>query len=62
MHLKTVLHVRFSCPHSAELCGVPATGKKISFEALEIFRVANQQIVESWGYWPDMQMKEMLLN
>lgn len=62
MHLKTVLHVRFSCPRSAELCEVPATGKKIRFEALEIFRMENQKIVETWGYWPDMHMKEMLLN
>jgi predicted ester cyclase len=59
---KVAVRLRFTGTHSAELCGVPATGKKISFEALEIFRVANQQIVESWGYWPDMQMKEMLLN
>lgn len=59
---KVAVRLRFTGTHSAELCGVPATGKKISFEALEIFRMENQQIVESWGYWPDMQIKEMLLN
>ena len=59
---KVAVRLRFTGTHSAELCGVPATGKKISFEALEIFRIKNHQIAESWGYWPDMQVKEMLLN
>lgn len=59
---KVAVRVRFTGTHSAELCGVPATGKKISFEALEVFRMENQQIAESWGYWPDMQIKAMLLN
>ena len=59
---KVAVRLRFTGTHSAELCGVPATGKKISFEALEIFRMENQKIAESWGYWPDMQIKEMLRN
>lgn len=50
----------FTGTHSAELCGVAATGKKIRFEALEIFRIENGKIAESWGYWPDMQILELL--
>ena len=38
---KVAVRARFFGTHSAELCGVPATGKKISFEALEIFRIEN---------------------
>ena len=59
-HERIAVRARFTGTHSAELCGVPATGKKISFEALEIFRVKNGKIVESWGYWPDMQILELL--
>ena len=59
-HERIAVRARFTGTHSAELCGVPATGKKISFEALEIFRMKNGKIVESWGYWPDMQILELL--
>ena len=59
-HERIAVRARFTGTHSAELCGVPATRKKISFEALEIFRVKNGKIVESWGYWPDMQILELL--
>ena len=59
-HERIAVQARFTGTHSAELCGVPATGKKISFEALEIFRIENGKIAESWGYWPDMQILELL--
>ena len=59
---KVAVRACFIGTHSAELCGVPATGKRICFEALEIFRLDNGKTPESWGYWPDMQIKEMLIN
>lgn len=37
------------------------TGKQISFEALENFRVVANQIVESWGYWPDKEIEQKLM-
>ena len=33
---------------------------KISFEALENFKVVNGKIVESWGYWPDREIENKL--
>ena len=57
---KVTVRARFTATHSAEAYGIPATGKRIRFEALEIFRIENQRIAESWGYWPDMQIREML--
>lgn len=54
------VRVRFTGVHTGECMGVPATGKKISFEALENFRVQEGKIVESWGYWPDQQIYAML--
>ena len=58
---KVTIRARFTGTHSAPFYDVPATGKRISFEALEIFRMENAIIAESWGYWPDMQIREMLL-
>lgn len=57
---KVTVRAQFTATHSAEAYGIPATGKRIRFEALEIFRMENRQIVESWGYWPDMQIRELL--
>lgn len=46
--------------HSGTCMGIAATGKRISFEALENFRVVDGKIVESWGYWPDKEIEEKL--
>lgn len=46
--------------HSGTCMGIVATGKKISFEALENFKVVDGKIVESWGYWPDKEIEEKL--
>lgn len=40
--------------------GIPATGKRIVFEALENFRVVEGRIAESWGYWPDLEIERKL--
>lgn len=55
------VRVRFEGIHTGMCMGVPATGKKISFEALEFFKVENEKIVESWGYWPDKDIEQQLL-
>ncbi len=52
--------VLYSGVHSGECMGIPATGKRISFEALENFKVVNGKIVASWGYWPDKEIEEKL--
>ena len=57
---KVAVRARFTATHSAEAYGIPATGKRICFEALEIFRMENGKIAESWGYWPDLQIRQML--
>ena len=57
---RVAVRVRFTATHSGEILGIAPTGKKISFEALEIFRIENDRIVESWGYWPDLHIKGLL--
>ena len=58
---KVAIRVLFQGIHTGICMGVPATGKKICFEALEYFRVDNGKIVESWGYWPDKEIERQLL-
>lgn len=57
---RVAARVQYSGIHTGECMGIPATGKKIQFEALEIFKIHNQVIQESWGYWPDLAIKESL--
>lgn len=47
--------------HTGDCMGIPATGKRIRFEALENFRVEDGKIVESWGYWPDKEIAGKLM-
>ncbi len=54
--------VRYEGIHTGECMGIPATGKKISFEALENFKVENGVITESWGYWPDKEIEHKLIS
>lgn len=46
--------------HAGTCMGIPATGKHITFEALENFKVENGKITESWGYWPDKEIEQKL--
>lgn len=52
--------IQFEGTHIGECLGIPATGKRIAWEALENFKVVDGKVIESWGYWPDLQMKELL--
>lgn len=52
--------IRYKAVHIGECMGISATGRNISFEALENFKVADEKIVESWGYWPDKEIETLL--
>jgi steroid delta-isomerase-like uncharacterized protein len=54
------VRLAFSGTHSGTYADVPASGKFISWEALENFRVQNDKIIESWGYWPDSEMLKQM--
>ncbi|MBD2278988.1 MULTISPECIES: ester cyclase [Aphanizomenonaceae] len=53
---KVVFRGCFTATHLGEFLGIPSSGAKIKFEALEIFKVENQKITESWGYWPLLEI------
>lgn len=52
--------IRYKAVHIGECMGIAATGRNISFEALENFKVEDGKIVESWGYWPDKEIEALL--
>lgn len=57
---KVVGRFKFSATHSCDYMGVKPTNKRLEWEAIEIFRIENGKIVESWGYWPDSEIKDKL--
>lgn len=52
--------IKYTGVHTGNCMGIEATGKMISFEALENFKLENGIIMESWGYWPDLYIKDYL--
>nr|WP_302597155.1 ester cyclase [uncultured Cellulosilyticum sp.] len=52
--------IKYTGVHTGNCMGIEATGKTISFEALENFKLEQGIITESWGYWPDSYIKEYL--
>ncbi|XGB41660.1 MAG: ester cyclase [Nodosilinea sp. LVE1205-7] len=49
---KVAFRGRFSATHLGTFLGVEPTNSRIEFEALELFKIKNHKIIESWGYWP----------
>lgn len=50
----------FRATHKNEFLGIKATNKVIEWEAIEIFKIKKGKIIESWGYWPDSEIKSKL--
>lgn len=46
--------------HEGELLGVPPTGNKVEFSAIDIVRVANDKAVEHWGVTDTMALMEQI--
>ena len=46
---RVVVRYRFTGTHSGPFAGVPAAGKEITGEGIEIYRLHDDQIVESWS-------------
>jgi len=46
---RVVNHTRMIGTHTGELFGIPATGKRITIDHVEIWRIEGDKIVEQWG-------------
>jgi predicted ester cyclase len=42
-------HGRVTSTHSGTFLGVPASGNRVTFDQIEIWRIENDKIVEHWG-------------
>ena len=49
---QVVFRGRFKGTHLGDFVGHPASGASVDFEAIEIFKIVNNKISGSWGYWP----------
>ena len=52
--------IKYKGVHTGICMGIEPTGKKIEFVVLENFKLKDGIITESWGYWPDLYIKDFL--
>jgi steroid delta-isomerase-like uncharacterized protein len=55
-----VHYVRVVGTHTAELNGIPATGKRTNTTGVEILRFNNGKVVETWGVWDQLGLMQQL--
>lgn len=46
-----VIRFQFTGTHNGELFGISATGKKVNFSGVNIYRLENGKITEVWQLW-----------
>lgn len=46
--------------HRSEFAGVPATGKSVAVQGIDILRLEDGKAVEHWGQWDMMGMMQQL--
>jgi steroid delta-isomerase-like uncharacterized protein len=46
--------------HQGVFMGVPPTGKRVTFEGIEILRIENGRILERWGEWDGISLQQQL--
>ena len=54
--------VRYFATHRGLFMGVPATGRKVTFTAMEWVRFENAKAVERWGVGDEMSLRRQLMD
>ncbi len=54
------IRLTFTGTHKGTYINSVASGKFITFEAMEFFKIDNGLITESWGSWPNYDILELL--
>ena len=57
---RVVVRMRWTGTHQGDFMGIPATGKSISIEVIDIVRIADGKFVEHWGIMDNMGMMQQL--
>jgi steroid delta-isomerase-like uncharacterized protein len=50
----------YHATHTGDLSGLPPTGKRITMSGLELFRLADGKIVESWVAYDNLSLMQQL--
>ncbi len=53
-------HFTITGTHKNNFMGTPATGNKINFGGMELFRIKNGKVVDFWAYMDNMTMMQQL--
>lgn len=57
---KITYHYHWADTHQGELTGIPATGKQVTVYGMEMNRVENGQMIETWNYSDVMGLMQQL--
>jgi steroid delta-isomerase-like uncharacterized protein len=57
---KVVARLEFTGSHQGEFMGIPATSKEVAFNVIDIFRFAENKVVEHWGVTDMMALLNQL--
>lgn len=57
---RVVVRMNWTGTHKDEFMGIPATGKSISIEVIDIVRIEGGKFVEHWGIMDNMAMMQQL--
>jgi len=57
---KVAVRRSYEGTHRAELLGIPATGKRLQFGGISIFRLANGRIAEHWEQLDRLALMQQL--
>jgi len=57
---RIVARVRFTGTHDGDFIGIPASGKKIDMETIDIVRVADSKAAEHWGVTDNMKLMQQI--
>ena len=57
---KIVAQVTITGTHQGTFMNMPPTGNKISYKAIDIFRLVNGKVVEHWGIGDNAKMMQQL--
>ncbi|WP_119065274.1 ester cyclase [Aggregatilinea lenta] len=57
---KVVLYMTWTGTQEGELLGIPPTGKRVSFDVIDIVGIADGKLVEHWGIMDSAKMMQQL--
>ena len=57
---KVAQRITWTGTHKGDFMGIPATGKSVSIQVLDIIRVVDGHIVEHWGLMDSMGLMQQL--